>query len=112
MINFPAPVLNISVILLGVHFVSLLLYKTNYHWSTIICAAASLLVPLVILIVRWKLNRFLAGAQRAAREQREIVRKSQMDLTGSVDDDGPSGEPPPKLRGLGGAFRRGSRQGF
>ena len=81
MINFPAPVLNIAVILLGVHFMSLLLYKTNYHWSVMIVGVGAVMIPVIILVVRFKLNRFLAGTAKAQREQREAAR-SQMDLLG------------------------------
>ena len=81
MINFPAPVLNIAVILLGVHFMSLLLYKTNYHWSVMIVGVGAVMIPVIILVVRFKLNRFLAGTAKAQREQREHAR-SQMDLLG------------------------------
>ena len=81
MINFPAPVLNIAVILLGVHFMSLLLYKTNYHWSVMIVGVGAVMIPVIILVVRFKLNRFLAGTAKAQREQRELAR-SQMDLLG------------------------------
>ncbi len=81
MINFPAPVLNIAVILLGVHFMSLLLYNTNYHWSVMIVGVGAVMIPVIILVVRFKLNRFLAGTAKAQREQRELAR-SQMDLLG------------------------------
>ena len=50
-----------QVVLLGVHFVALLLYKTNYHWSTLIVGVASPVVLAVMIFVRLKLNRFIAA---------------------------------------------------